>query len=533
MRFIGFVRRYRVLLAIGTAWLATVVVLPSVQAPRAEILAGRGALPGVSSGEGVSGVTSLEEGVAPTATVASAPAAGAQRTAATAAGNAAACRALTGPIPSVYFPACVPEWRGDNGGATAPGVTATTIRLADYWAPRETGDNYIKARSVFLAYFNKVFQLYGRHVEIVDFHADNDPENHEGACTDAATAQSRINPFAIAESPPQVASCAAERGIMSFASSDEHPESFFARYHPYIWGHVMACERMGYQLGEYLGKRVASRPARWAGDAELNGRLRRLALYVPEDAVYGPCIRIAERSLEHDYGAKFASVFRYGPSKERLADQAARAILQFKTDGATSVVLAADTLSIELLTDAATASDFHPEWITSGVAASTWDMRARNYDQSQVNGHMFGRAVNAEERLVFGPEGEPNRLYRQLTGHNLPSGTGGFFYGWLEVFTRLQAAGPRLDAAAVARGAFTASPIGVATDPNGVLSYRTTVDGRPGVDHTREDSAREVYWDGDRVGYDGKRGTFVSTYNGRFFNSGEWPAGEPPVYPGR
>jgi hypothetical protein len=45
------------------------------------------------------------------------------------------------------------------------------------------------------------------------------------------------------------------------------------------------------------------------------------------------------------------------------------------------------------------------------------------------------------------------------------------------------------------------------------------------------DDAREVYWDGDATGADGKQGTYVATYSGRRFTNGQWPAEDPPVYP--
>ena len=35
---------------------------------------------------------------------------------------------------SLYAPYCVPAWHGNNGGATAPGVTATTINVSVNYA---------------------------------------------------------------------------------------------------------------------------------------------------------------------------------------------------------------------------------------------------------------------------------------------------------------------------------------------------------------------------------------------------------------
>ena len=34
------------------------------------------------------------------------------------------------------------------------------------------------------------------------------------------------------------------------------------------------------------------------------------------------------------------------------------------------------------------------------------------------------------------------------------------------------------------------------------------------------------------TGYDGKKGTYVETYGGKRFASGQWPQEDPPIYPG-
>ena len=68
---------------------------------------------------------------------------------------------------------------------------------------------------------------------------------------------------------------------------------------------------------------------------------------------------------------------------------------------------------------------------------------------------------------------------------------------------------------------------------DGLWSFLTGSDGRPGGDHTAVDDAREVFWDGGARGFDGKPGGYIQTYGGRRFTNDQWPAETPPIYPGR
>ena len=85
-------------------------------------------------------------------------------------------------MPSGYAPPCVAPWKGgDNGGATAPGVTEDTITVALYQAQpdllqqaffEDTGsdESLAKERETtqeYVDYFSAHYELYGRKVELV------------------------------------------------------------------------------------------------------------------------------------------------------------------------------------------------------------------------------------------------------------------------------------------------------------------------------------------------------------------------------
>ena len=92
------------------------------------------------------------------------------------------CDTTTGKVkvPSGYAPPCVAPWKGgDNGGKTAPGVTADTITVALYQAQPDllqqaffenTGsdESLAKERQTtqdYVDYFSSHYELYGRKIE--------------------------------------------------------------------------------------------------------------------------------------------------------------------------------------------------------------------------------------------------------------------------------------------------------------------------------------------------------------------------------
>src|SRR5687767_1832360 len=68
-------------------------------------------------------------------------------------------------------PPCVPYWAGDNGGATARGVTRDEIRIA---APNGLTDTTIGMNNTaFERFFNSRFELYGRKLRLIDTLSDH------------------------------------------------------------------------------------------------------------------------------------------------------------------------------------------------------------------------------------------------------------------------------------------------------------------------------------------------------------------------
>ncbi|HSP04120.1 MAG TPA: hypothetical protein VLR27_11490 [Acidimicrobiales bacterium] len=463
---------------------------------------------------------------------------------------------------STYAVPCLPAWSGDNGGTTARGVTADEIVIVERVFPETANSQAVGAVTeqagaasaeqqdaifeVFKQYLNDHYELYGRKVRWIRYESrfgsstdEAQSKGREAACLDAGVVADELGAFAVvgtraAPVSGPFAECAAQRGVAVLNGAAYFPERFYAALHPYVWAFTMECERISYQVAEYVGKRLAGKPAKWAGDPLLASQDRKFATYVPNNDEYQHCVDITERVGKEQYGVPASSRYNYTLDVSRFPDEAARGVVQFKADGATTVVMACDPISAIFLTQSATSQAYYPEWFLIGTALQDTDLFAQLYDQDQADGHMFGMSQLGATSKIVGPDSEPGRLYELITGQRMVEGASGGYSGLILTYNFLQAAGPGLTADAIATGARTIPPGGAPDFSLGYWSFADGPDGTAGAgDHTAVDDSREIYWTRSKVSPEnGTPGTFVETYGGQRFRNGEWPAEDPPIYPG-
>ena len=454
-----------------------------------------------------------------------------------------------------YGAICTAKYEGGNGGATYLGVTGDKVRIVRRDFPDTANSQAVeqfgaaagladeattkRVRDEFIAKFEQIFELYGRKIEWIDYESQNGNstdealgKGREGACADATYIKETLKAFAVYSASGVFGECAAQRGMMVLSTGPYFPESWYKKFHPYLWGGVMECERIVDQSAEYMGKRLIPFPTRWAGDATMNGRPRKFGIYVPDNDEYQYCISIMNKKTREQWGGAQPEQYNYQLDVSRFPDQAAQAMLQFKAAGVTTVVLACDPISTVALTQAASKQAYYPEWFSIGVALNDTDLAARLADQTQVDGHYWGMSQLGSTDKLLGPTSEPGVVYKALTGKDIPEGTTGDYYGVLGAYSRLQAAGPIVTPQTLAEGIWAQPPAGAPDYPVGYVSYLDGPDGTPGAkDHAGIDDGREVWWCYTACkGSDGDQGTWVETYGGKRFRNGEWPAEEPPVF---
>lgn len=453
---------------------------------------------------------------------------------------------------SNYANPCVAEFVGSNGGATYRGVDEKKIRIAIRQPAVDAGDitdaqndaqgRATRAEAIAMlkkyaaGWFGKVFELYGRQLEFVDFQStvsngveEAQSRGKEGACADATEIAESIKAFAVVgynpsliESQP-MADCATERGLFVPYGASYFPENYYQRWHPYVWHVYTECERIGHDVAEYMGKRLHNRNAKWAKDPIYQQQKRVFGTYVPNNDGYQRCVNISETDFKEKYNGEIKHRFDYDLDVSRFPDQAEQAVVQFKAAGVTTLINACDTLSTRFLTDSANRQQWGPEWFIIGVALQDTDGAARTFNQSVVDGHLFGMSQLGQIRLIEGQDGEAYRAWKTaFPNEDLPDGFGDAYFRVLGLYMMLQAAGPILTPENIANGLQSMPEAGGSHGAFGTWSFKG--------DHTAIDDSREIYWVGTAQGYDGNEGAYLETHGGKRFRSGQWPAEEPPLY---
>jgi Periplasmic binding protein len=478
----------------------------------------------------------------------------------------ATCTAGTPQFDSPYAPPCVPKFTGNNGGDTSNGVTRTTITLAQREFPNAADTEEIEAEAkaagaaipqvisqvqqVFLNYFNSVYNLYGRKVVIkpyvtqASFTTEELGQGQAQACADADAIANQMHAFGESGitngdsygGTGPFSQCAAEDHLVEFNGNPYFDESSFEKLNPYVWNITQDCTRISSAEAEVVSTMMAGKKAIFAGSASLRSSTRKFAAFVPNVPQYLNCEKNFINLVEHKYHIAKSALspsFNYNLDIATFQQSAQQAIIQFKAAGVTTIICSSDPFSLGLLTKAAAAQNYHPEWFMTGAALTDLDQTAQGlYDYAEIDGHMFGISESSPSTSTTGPASLAGRLYQRLTGHEIPKGTDGNYAELVEIFDALQAAGPDLTPANLARGFHALPTLGAPSYQYGSWSWNTGPTGTAGAgDHTGGEDARFVYWDGTKTSpLNGVKGTFVAAFGGKRFTLGHWPKSLPPLF---
>ena len=477
-----------------------------------------------------------------------------------------ACTPGTPQFNSPYAAPCIAKFTGSNGGATSRGVTSNEILLATRQFPTTSNSEEIAAEakaagvapqqvtdqveSVFLNYFNKVYDLYGRKVVLQPMTATGNyttellGQGQAQACADADTIANQMHAFgddgiaynfqAGGTGPFSV--CAAQDKLVEFNGDAYFNEGTFQDQNPYVWSVTQDCTRVSSSEAEVVGTLLMGKKAVYAGDPALQAETRKIGTFVPNVEQYIQCTKNGTNLLENKYhvpASQIATPFYYNLDISTFQQSAQQAIVQFKAAGVTTVILASDPYSAGLLTQAAAAQNYHPEWFTIGTALTDQDQSVQTYDNpAEVTGHLFGMSELSPSNELTGPSSLAGKLYQKLTGHQIPKETDGNYSELVEIFNTLQAAGPDLTPQNMARGIHALPNMGAPAYQYGSWTYNIGPNGNAGGgDHTASNSARFVYWNGAAISpVNGMKGTYDELFNGKRFTLGQWPKSLPKLF---
>ena len=355
-------------------------------------------------------------------------------------------------------PPCVRPFEdgADNGGATARGVTADAIEVTVLVPPVDkdrsstnggirdyaTGQNGLSKDAVLdeNAILAQFWETWGRTVEFDFIEASGTDEAAQRA--DAITVIA-TKPFAVMD----VAQYAQGGGGEVFQRQVQNarielmtpPQTQAELYSSYVLN-----------TAEFAGKNLVKRKTEYAGDA-LNGEPRVFGV-VSEGGQNGLDISVFDEEFAK-YGGKTAVQLEYeapiDPTRSvqdaAFQEQAPTIVGRLKDAGVTTVInLSTGSFGgmTKALTTQATAQDWFPEWVQSGIGYQDLDFFARQNDQQQW-AHAFGPVWfvpyvegDAKDAIV--------NFFQWYWGTDRGTHSPGVLSQLLRLYNGVQLAGPKL-----------------------------------------------------------------------------------------
>ncbi len=451
-------------------------------------------------------------------------------------------------------PPCIAFWQGDNGGATAPGVTRESIYVA---VP--TPESREKEYQALANFFNDRYQFYGRKM-VLQFCASSDKgtgsDDEANQRADAALAASGCGtgtkPFASAmyralNGPYYIREMGCAYQVIAVGTYAPYDSRFLNTCAPYSWQYSMEVDEEFANFGEWTCKRLVGRPAQWAAGNDsqvpIAGNLadheRKFGVILEPFTDDDPVSRrdaldpIVDR-IRGCGGTVDEEDILVGPvSGSYNAADAQNAILQLRQDDVTTIICQCNFFSFGTLQRAAEAVSYYPEWVTGtfglndvessfrlGVVPPTQMVRTFGLT---FNPRVVDPITNPYNQAV--QEGDPS--VQPLESEEVQARLE-IYRGLSIIAAGIQMAGPNLTVESFRDG------LRRAEFPNPDTAAKAgDVDIRPdGFSFTAD--AAEWWWSTEHTGpfTTSSPGTTCYIGGGTRHRLGEWPEGDAPFFDG-
>ena len=439
---------------------------------------------------------------------------------------------------NVYGPPCAPPFSGNNGGATWRGVSAGEIRInvqgtGDGNQPSKDGqvntrpdpseNAWDRTYRVIQQYFNQNFQLYGRQLR---FYVSRPASYHESDEQNAAIqADTGYKVYGSGFTSEPECAYFAQHQIVAFC--EQNPKSFYASHDPYNFGWYMNGTELISFTSEYLCKKLAGKPAAWAGDPTYQKTRRKFGFLLYDTRGYWELGAQLQREVKEQCNED-VDLVGYNQDDQNGQARLAAAVAHFKTNGVTTIIPGMDWVSAALFTNAAEQGAWFPEWFTDGGGALDRNQLAQLQNQDEWQ-HAFGvTALDMERR---NDSTDCYRAYKSVDPSNTPNYVF-CTYVYASLFalvSGIQQAGPTLNPSNFKRGIMS-------------LGYRFpdhpawAIGGGFGPDDwTYTDNVTEIWWDRNAVEPNfntaqGQRGAYKYTRSGQRYRLGDIPRENPNLF---
>ena len=436
-----------------------------------------------------------------------------------------------------YSPPCVAWAGGNNGGATAKGVTKDKVlvsfrvlnekgfqqTLAELAGARlsDTPQTIQNTISAFAEYFNQRFEFYGRNIEVAFYPGQGSNTNEllgkgrDKAEADAVRVAEQIGSFAdLSATSEPYADALADRGVIGFGTPYLSREWHEQRA-PFAWSLATDGTRVSELAAEYGNKRLHGKPAVHA-DGALKGKPRKFATIAPENSWYQESVNNARR-ITQEAGNDPGENVKYQLDLSTMSSQANNIIPKLKNAGVTSIVCGCDPVLPVFLSGVANREQYYPEFLIAGTALTDADIVGQLWEPAFAK-NAFG--ISSLEPFVPPTETIAYEAFKTVRPDEEPAFSVDLIYYQMYMLAiGIQGAGPELTPQSLSDGMFNyPEKVG----PVGLWKFG------PG-DRTAANDVREIYFDINAISpYNGKKGAYIGTTKERW-QGGQIPSGDPAV----
>lgn len=433
-------------------------------------------------------------------------------------------------LESVYSVPCEPAFIGDNGGATAAGVTRTDINIVIVWKdsrPPAGEVTDISAQSAATVrtlndlkkYLNQHMELHGRQIRL--FVADAPGATDESSVRAAADdAVARYHPLAVLHDEFTPFTDELNKlGVLSFDTNVTNTGSR-RRHNPMSWA-LRVQDDINKPIAEIVCKELKGHlPKQDTG--ELSAPAGHFDKSKPR--TFG-LVTIADPDIDNHPGQlrelQTCGVTPKPDLHYALADPtlAASQMTQMAAAGVSTILYEGDLLSLTAYMSSASANEYYPEWVVAGGGVDQSSFIVRLYDAAQRKNLM---GLKMDDIVRDHRISECFRAVRSVDpGYDADQGTCHIWWqAAVLVAGALQLTGPHLTAPALG-GAFPELPH-LAPDPKNwwAASGFYVKNRKWGFN----DSGSLWWWDDNKPDPDGQNGTYVFADCAHRYLAGQWPS---------
>ncbi|MEY2470158.1 MAG: hypothetical protein QOF21_2856 [Actinomycetota bacterium] len=438
-----------------------------------------------------------------------------------------------------YSPPCV-TFSGSNGGSTYRGVTSTEIHVAvrktsdatleDAIAQivgteiADTPEDVARTGQVLIEYFNKRFQMYGRHI-VLDLYdgqgsiqAELVGNGRDKAEVDATKVAGELKSFAdITAGTEPYGDALSRQGVLNFGEPLLSRE-WFTQRRPYAWSVLPDCSTIVEEATEYVLKRLSGGKADFAG-GDLKGQPRRITILGPENSWYQECVKAAVKVFNAAGHPLEVEPIAYQLDIPTFSNQASNIIAKLKSERVTTLLCGCDPIFPIFLSGDANREGYFPEFVSGyelDIVGQLWD--------AEFTKHAFGISplgpnVSQPPYATIG-----YAAYKSLRNDEPAHAVDALYYQFYLLALGIQLAGPNLTPTTYEKGMFTYHDH---LGPAGLWGFGPQ-------DYTPMDDFHEIFWDPNKISaYNSKPGAWSDPRPGKRYvhNKNQMEVGPPSTQP--